>query len=78
MTPRTDLPDTLGVSPELARLGIIPLSIKKGVDVDGQNYVQSHWKPSKEELDILIEGGYVSVNVMGATSPPIYITSTFE
>lgn len=46
-----------------------------GID-DTCNSVRSFWKPSDEEMLVLCRGGYVMLDVLGVTHPPLRIIVT--
>ena len=56
------------------------LSVYKGEYADGTPAIISYWKPSKEDLDILNNGGGIYVNILSINMPPISLDteSPFE
>lgn len=37
--------------------------------------VRSYWKPTEDELALLNSGGYVCLEVLGITMPPVILTA---
>lgn len=49
----------------------LPLTL--GVYSDGMRGMKSYWKPTEGELEILKQGGYVTLEVLGTQHPPVII-----
>jgi hypothetical protein len=43
-------------------------------DMDGINCMTSVWRPSTEELQVLMEGGYVALGILGHAHPPVMLS----
>jgi hypothetical protein len=50
---------------------VAPLSVWRGVQLDGTPVVISCWKVTKEELERIQKTGRIWIYVMGDTMPPI-------
>ena len=42
-------------------------------DVDGVHCLRSAWKPTRDELALLLDGGYVELCVLGFSQPPVML-----
>lgn len=49
----------------------LPVTVKQFED--GSRVIQSFWRPTQHELDLLKLGCYVRVDVLGDTMPPIKV-----
>ncbi len=63
----------LGVSPEQAADGIVPLPYCRGYLEPLTPVVQSFWKPDAEELKAINEGHPILLQVVGRTHPPLLV-----
>ena len=73
MKPYTDLPEPMNATDGMKILGVGDLRVIRYTDENGVPHVQSHWKPSEEELKMLNEGARVSVDLWGISHAPIYV-----
>lgn len=49
-----------------------------GRDAEGLPFFLTCWRPSKEDIDSIINGGMVYVKVTGFETPPVVIFTTGE
>ena len=42
-------------------------------EVDDVPCMRSAWRPSREELALLLDGGYIELCVLGTTHPPVML-----
>lgn len=47
------------------------LNVWRGNDTEGNPQIISYWKPSKEDLDALNNGGGIYLNICGSGMPPV-------
>jgi len=52
----------------------ITVVVKGDGSVDDVPSLASAWKPSRDELALLLDGGYVQLRVLGVQMPPVMIT----
>lgn len=45
-------------------------------DLGYGNQMTSQWKPSKEELECLLNGGCIELSILGHTHPPVILSTT--
>lgn len=57
--------------PEYARLAI------RDEKIEGVNFMVSQWKPTPKELDMLVCGGCIFLNIIGEVHPPVSLTVVY-
>lgn len=53
-------------------------TVPPGNNLDGQEFIVVAWKPSPEDLKLLILGGTVFLSCLGTSLPPHFITADFR
>lgn len=57
------------------RVETITVAVRDDGDVEDVPCMTSAWKPSRDELALLLDGGYVQLRVLGLQHPPVMITA---
>jgi len=63
----------LGAPPGMTIEECQALPITAGRYEDGTTSLKSYWKPTEVELEILKQGGYVTLEVLTTQHPPVII-----
>jgi len=56
------------------RAETITVVVRDDGEVTDVPSLASAWKPSRDELALLLDGGYVQLRVLGTQQPPVMIT----
>ena len=58
-------------------LGVHNLDVIVTVDDDYEPTLNSYWKPTADELDVLNRGGFVVLQIRGQNHPPVNLEAEY-